>query len=286
MSLKGTEFSSVLNQSNSAKHKLINQEKLAGIGHLAAGVAHEIFNPLGYVKSNFDTLSNYFKEIGDIMTKFHVLAEKCENKEITASMTKIEKAYDLDFILSDIEELFTDVDEGIDRVLGIVNGLKRFAHESDDIIEYDLNEGIKSTLILSKNEFKYDAVLEQEYGDLPLVKAHSGKINQVILGMIVNAVYAIREKYKGNMGHLSIKTFVDGKYACCTICDDGIGIPQEKINEIYNPFYTTKPEGVGTGLGLSIAWDIIVEKHGGELEVKSTVGEGTCFTIRLPIVEE
>jgi len=104
--------------------------------------------------------------------------------------------------------------------------------------------------------------------------------------MIVNAVYAIKEKHKGEMGHLSIKTFIDKEYACCTICDDGIGISQDKINEIYNPFYTTKPEGVGTGLGLSIAWDIIVEQHGGVLDVESRVGEGTCFTIRLPIAKE
>ena len=286
VSLKDTELSSALNQANSAKHKLINQEKLAGIGHLAAGVAHEIFNPLGYIKSNFDTLNNYFKEIGDIMVQFHKLAEACENPEISKKMNEIEKSYDLEFVLSDITELFSDVDEGIDRVLNIVNGLKRFAHESDDIIEYDLNEGIKSTLILSKNEFKYDAELEVEYNDLLPVNAHSGKINQVILGMIVNAVYAIKEKHKGEMGHLSIKTFIDKEYACCTICDDGIGISQEKINEIYNPFYTTKPEGVGTGLGLSIAWDIIVEQHGGVLDVESRAGEGTCFTIRLPIAKE
>lgn len=286
VSLKDTDTDSKLKQSNNAKHKLMNQEKLAGIGHLAAGVAHEIFNPLGYIKSNFDTLNNYFNEIGDVMSKFHDLAEGCENKEISMKMSEIEQSYDLDFVLNDIKELFTDVDEGIGRVLSIVHGLKRFAHESDDLIEFDLNEGIKSTLIISKNEFKYDAVLEVEYGQLPEVVAHSGKINQVILGMIVNAVYAIREKHNGNMGKLSIKTFLEDQHACCTICDDGIGISQEKIDEIYNPFYTTKPEGVGTGLGLSIAWDIIVEQHGGLLDVESTVGEGTCFTIRLPITEE
>ncbi len=163
---------------------------------------------------------------------------------------------------------------------------KTFAREGDDVIEYDLNEGIKRTLTLSRNEFKYDAKLDVDYGEIPLVKAHSSKINQVILGMIVNAVYAIKEKHQGNMGQLSIKTYTCGAYVCCKICDDGIGISKKKIETIYDPFYTTKPESIGTGLGLSIAWDIIVDQHSGVLEVESEEGKGTCFTIKLPISED
>jgi signal transduction histidine kinase len=192
----------------------------------------------------------------------------------------------LDFILKDITGLFEDVDEGVQRVLGIVSGLKRFAHESDEIIEYDMNEGIESTLALSKNEFKYDAKLDVSYGDIPITYAYGSKINQVILGMIVNAVYAIRKKYKGKLGNMSIKTFEEDGYVCCAICDDGVGISEENKLKIFDPFYTTKPVGIGTGLGLSIARDIIVGQHLGKLDVESTVGEGTCFTIRIPISKD
>jgi len=285
VTFKDTEDRISLNQNSKVKHKLINQEKMAGIGHLAAGVAHEIFNPLGYIKSNFDTLNQYFSDVSEVAKEFKKMTANQDDIEVVQDMRTMYRSRDIDFILSDIQELFTDVDEGLQRVLSIVNGLKRFAHDSEDIIEYDLNEGIKSTLTISKNEFKYDAVLEVSYGEIPLVNAHSSKINQVVLGMIVNAVYAIKEKHQGDMGLLSIKTFTDNNQVCCTICDDGIGISKEKLNEIYNPFYTTKPEGVGTGLGLSIAWDIIVEQHSGELEVVSELGKGTCFTIRLPVAE-
>lgn len=267
-------------------HKLINQEKLAGIGHLAAGVAHEIFNPLGYIKSNFDTLNNYFSDITTVVKEFKEAIRGHEENEVIDQLRKLYKNRDMDFILTDIEDLFVDVDEGMERILNIVNGLKRFAREGDDVIEYDLNEGIKRTLTLSRNEFKYDAKLDVDYGEIPLVKAHSSKINQVVLGMIVNAVYAIKEKHQGNMGQLSIKTYTCGAFACCKICDDGIGISKKKLETIYDPFYTTKPEGIGTGLGLSIAWDIIVDQHSGVLEVESEEGKGTCFTIKLPISED
>lgn len=273
---KGTEVS----------HKLINQEKLAGIGHLAAGVAHEIFNPLGYIKSNFDTLNEYFSDINKLADAFKKVVKEHEENELADDLKSLYKKNDMDFILADIEDLFVDVDEGMDRILNIVNGLKRFAREGDDVIEYDLNEGIKRTLTLSRNEFKYDAKLDVDYGEIPLIRAHSSKINQVVLGMIVNAVYAIKEKHQGEMGHLSIKTYTYGGYVCCKVCDDGIGISKEKLQTIYDPFYTTKPEGVGTGLGLSIAWDIIVDQHGGVLDVESEEGKGTCFTIRLPISED
>lgn len=285
VTLKNAQSSMALNQHDGVKHKLINQEKLAGIGHLAAGVAHEIFNPLGYIKSNFDTLNQYFDDISNVVDEFKEMTAEHDDLDVVRNMKSLYRSQDIDFILSDIKDLFRDVDEGMQRVLGIVHGLKRFAHEVDDVIEFDLNEGIRSTLIISKNEFKYDADLDVEYGDIPKVYAHSSKINQVVLGMIVNAVYAIREKHQGEMGILSIKTYFENNLVCCKICDNGVGISEEKIKEIYNPFFTTKPEGVGTGLGLSIAWDIIVEQHGGQLEVESELGKGTCFTFKLPTAE-
>jgi len=286
LALKDMHIHRTEDQDTQVSHKLINQEKLAGIGHLAAGVAHEIFNPLGYIKSNFDTLNGYFSDISTVVKEFKEAIKGHEENELVEHLKWLYKNKDMDFILTDIEDLFVDVEEGMDRILNIVNGLKRFAREGDDVIEYDLNEGIKRTLTLSRNEFKYDAKLEVEYGDIPPVKAHSSKINQVVLGMIVNAVYAIKEKHQGRMGHLSIKTYTCNGFVCCKVCDDGIGIAKEKIGTIYDPFYTTKPEGIGTGLGLSIAWDIIVDQHGGALDVESEQGKGTCFTIKLPITAD
>ncbi len=284
--LNSSEFSLALGQSHKTKENLINQEKLAGIGSLAAGVAHEIFNPLGYIKSNIDMLTEYFNDLLKVLEGYRkAINEECD-KQTIEMLEKLGEKHELDFILNDIAGLFEDVDEGVQRVLGIVSGLKRFAHESDEIIEYDMNEGIKSTLTLSKNEFKYDAKLEVSYGEIPTTYAYGSKINQVILGMIVNAVYAIKKKYEGRLGNLSIKTFEEDGHVCCSICDDGVGISEEDKKKIFDPFYTTKPEGVGTGLGLSIARDIIVGQHQGKLEVESTVGEGACFTIRIPISTE
>ena len=273
-------------ESRRTRQQLINQEKLAGIGHLATGVAHEIFNPLGYVKSNVDTLHQYFSDLIAVVGNYESILMKLEVPEVKEEIEKLHAKHDVDFILEDVGELFEDVDEGMHRVLNIVNGLKRFARKSDDIIEFNMNEGLKSTLMIAKNEFKYCAELEVDYKDVPNIQAHSSKVNQVLLGFIINAVYAIQEQNREGMGLLKIRTFVENNYVCCEVCDDGIGIKPEKLENIFDPFYTTKPEGIGTGLGLSIAWDIIVEQHRGQLDVKSEVGVGTCFTIRLPMSDD
>ncbi len=281
--LNSPELVLMLGQGSRARRNLINQEKLAGIGNLAAGVAHEIFNPLGYIKSNIDMLMEYFEDLMIILEAYKKAIYEQGESETLKAIKELSEKHDLDFILSDIGGLFSDVDEGIQRVLNIVSGLKRFAHESDEVIEYDMNEGIKSTLTLSKNEFKYDAKLSVEYGDIPKTYANGSKINQVILGIIVNAVFSIKKKYEGKLGNLKIRTFAENAFVCCSICDDGVGISKDSLEKIFEPFFTTKPEGVGTGLGLSIARDIIEGQHKGRLEVLSTYGEGACFTIKLPI---
>lgn len=274
--------------------QLIQQEKFAGIGHLAAGVAHEINNPLGFVLSNFETLSNYAKVYKIIIDEYtelkNCLSENNSPKiqEKLALINHLEEENNLEFITEDLEELISDSCEGLDRISKIVTSLRLFSRidQQNDYEEYDLNEGIKNTLIIARNEIKYHAEVEENYSDIPNIKAFSSQINQVLLNIIVNAAHAIKYKNSSEFGKITINTFADNKFVYCEITDTGIGISKENLNSIFNPFFTTKPEGEGTGLGLSICYDIIVNKHKGELLAESTEGIGTKFTVKLPISQK
>ncbi len=248
---------------------LIQQEKLAGIGQMAAGVAHEIFNPLGYILSNFETLKQYFSDLSKV-------AAESENKD---------ESLDIDFILEDIDELFDDVSEGLHRVISIISSLKGFVRESDEILEYDLNEGIRNTLVIARNEYKYHATVETDFQTIDHTYVNGNKINQVLLNLLINAVHAIVKRHGKDMGLIRIKTYQKADMIGCQISDNGSGIPADKVNQIFQPFFTTKPEGVGTGLGLSIAWDIIVEQTHGVLDVQTKENVGTTFTIEIPVIQ-
>ena len=259
--------------------ELVQKEQMAGIGQLAAGIAHEINNPLGYVLSNFSTLSGYLKFIYELMNKYDEL--KIENENI--KNFKIENDYD--FIVDDILDIIQDTNSGLGRVREIVKSLKAFSRIDTfkEFSDYDVNEGIKETLIISRNEYKYFADIKTELNEIPYIKAFGGQINQVILNIIINAVYAIKKKSEKEKGVISIRTSSTDTDIIIEINDNGCGISEDKITKIFNPFYTSKPVGSGTGLGLSITYDIITNKHNGLIEVDSTVGVGTKFTIILPI---
>lgn len=262
-----------------AQEKMISQEKMAGIGQLATGIVHEIFNPLGFVMSNFETLKNYFVDIKGLVDEINRI-EEIDRDKVTELLGK----HDMDFILEDIEDLFKDVEEGIHRINGIIKNLKKFSRqEKDEFIEYDLNEGIQSTLIVSKNEYKYCADIVTNLGDIPHIRANASKINQVLLNMIVNASHAIKSRNETEKGVIIVTTYQDDDYVICEIEDTGIGIPKETYERIFEPFYTTKPVGIGTGLGLSISYDIITKQHLGTINLESEVGKGTKFTIKLPV---
>ncbi|MGB3366030.1 MAG: ATP-binding protein, partial [Acidaminobacteraceae bacterium] len=263
------------------QEKLISQEHMAGIGQLATGIVHEIFNPLGFVMSNFSTLKTYFNDMTCMVDEIN------ENDEITKEkIMEIENKYDIEFILSDIKDLFTDVEEGISRINGIILNLKKFSRqEVDEFIEYDINEGIQSTLVVAKNEYKYIADVETKLEDLPYTKANASKINQVLLNLIVNASYAIKDKNSDERGLIKINTFEQDNFIVCEVIDTGIGMNVEVYDQIFEPFYTTKPVGIGTGLGLSISYDIITKQHGGYISVESEKGKGSKFTIKIPIIE-
>ncbi len=271
--------------------QLIQKEKFAGIGQLAAGVAHEINNPLSFTISNIDTLKKRIFTFESIVEEYRKLADNivslsyqdiaCEFRLIK----ELECKSNFSYIIEDMDDLISDSIEGLHRVGRIVTCLRDFSgkYKTDMYEEYNLNDGIESTLTMVESELKYNAEVNRDLGDIPYIKANSGQINQVLLNMLQNSIYAIKMKGEDSLGAVRIKTYVLDKYIVCEIDDNGIGIEEKNIDKIFLPFFTTKDVGEGSGLGLSTAFDIIINKHKGEIAVESTSGKGTRFVIRLPI---
>ncbi len=270
------------------KKQLIHQEKMASIGQLSAGIMHEINNPLGFVQSNTETLKKYINKMGalyELLVDINNSADyiKPEGYEgYRIKLMEFIKQNKIDLIYSDLDTIFEETSEGLRRVENIIKSLLGFCRKEDEneFVEYDINKGIKDTLIVAKNEIKYFAQVTEVLNPVPLIMGIHGEINQVLLNIIVNAAHAIREKEL--MGTIEINTYSEEGFVCCEISDNGTGIKEENIKRIFEPFFTTKPEGMGTGLGLSIAYDIIVNKHKGYIEVDSEAGKGTTFRLKLP----
>jgi signal transduction histidine kinase len=271
--------------------QLVQSEKLASIGQLAAGVAHEMNTPVGFVASNFETLENYMEKILELFQMYSELlgkietAEKAELLNIADSICKTWNQMKIDFILEDLPVLFNDSREGITRVTSIVQNLRDFsrAEQTEDFDTYNINDGIRATLVVAQNEIKYHADVETELSKVPQIICNTGQINQVLLNIIMNAAQAIKSEEREDKGKITIKTYATDDNVICEISDDGPGIETNILQKIFDPFFTTKPVGTGTGLGLSISYDIIVIKHKGSLLVDSSVDKGTKFTIKLPI---
>ena len=293
---KNVELEDALKSLKVLQMKLIQEDKMASIGQLSAGIAHEINNPLGFVSSNFSTLKKYNGKLRECIIEYRNFKESLKFTSSNEVKNKIERINDLEeknkieYIMTDLEELYNDTNNGLERIKKIVITLKNFVHESnDDSFEnYDLNQGILDTLEISRNELKYNIETQTNLDEkLPIIKAKTSEINQVLLNIIINASHALKEKYNTDSGgKIIITTWNDEKFAYCTLEDNGVGIQEKNITKIFNPFFTTKQVGKGAGLGLSISYDIIVNKHNGNIEVKSTLGEGTKFILTLPINEE
>jgi PAS domain S-box-containing protein len=256
---------------------MVQQEKLASIGQLAAGVAHEINNPLGFLKSNHATLEKYARTL--------VAAWRELREAAPQAAAEVEGRHGLAGIFEDLEPMFAESEDGFARIVSIVGNLKNFsrAERSQDTAPYDVNAGIESTLVVAWNEIKYVADVEKDFGALPQIQACGGEINQVVLNILVNAAQAIKSQGRSKKGRISIATRQRGDRVAITISDDGPGIPKAILSKVFDPFFTTKEPGSGTGLGLSISYDIVVAKHGGSISVSSEPGEGTAFVVELPI---
>ena len=279
----GNEQQVLIQKLQDAQQQLLQAEKMASVGQLAAGIAHEINNPIGFVNSNMHSLQSYVTTMFDLIDQYdqfiNNLQLEPEKKKIISDMNS--KA-DLNFIKEDTVDLVKESLDGLKRVRDIVQSLKDFSHVGEtEWQEADLHQGIESTLNIAKNEIKYKATVEKQYGTLPAVQCVVAELNQVFLNLFINAAHAIRDK-----GVIAIKTSTedrDGqKYVCIKITDTGAGIAPDNLNRIFEPFFTTKPVGSGTGLGLSLAYGII-NKHNGSITVKSVLGKGTQFTIYLPV---
>jgi PAS domain S-box-containing protein len=256
---------------------MIQQEKLASIGQLAAGIAHEINNPLGFLKSNQDMIEKY------------VLSIRKAWEEAKAAplpdLAGIERRFDLPYLFSEFDLILRESNEGFARIMRIVANLKSFSRieQSTDFDLYDVNAGIENTLTVARNEIKYVAEVRRDFGKLPQIRARGSEINQVVLNLLVNAAQAIEGQKRGEKGLIGIRTALAGDRVLIEISDDGPGIPEPLRMRIFDPFFTTKEPGKGTGLGLSISYDIVVAKHGGRLRLDSPSGGGSRFTIELPI---
>jgi PAS domain S-box-containing protein len=262
-----------------AHNQLLQSEKLASIGQLAAGVAHELNNPIGFVHSNLGSLDGYLKDLFAIIDACEVVdprsAGECPQ---LAAVHRLMTEKDYTYIKTDIAALMAESKDGLARVRKIVQDLKDFSRVGEAEWQWaDLRKGLDSTLNIVWNELKYKCKVNKEYGELPDIHCLPSQLNQVFMNLLVNAGQAIVER-----GEITIRTGQDGDRVWVEVADSGAGIPQENLNRIFEPFFTTKPVGKGTGLGLSLSYGIVV-KHRGRIEVTSEVGKGSTFRVVLPI---
>jgi PAS domain S-box-containing protein len=261
-----------------AHNQLLQSEKLASIGQLAAGVAHELNNPIGFVHSNLGSLDVYLQDLFAIIDASEQLPSSGQSEGPLDVIRRLKTEKDYAFIKTDIVQLMAESKDGLVRVRKIVQDLKDFSRVGEAEWQWvDLHKGLDSTLNIVWNELKYKCKVNKEFGELPDVHCLSSQLNQVFMNLLVNAGQAIQTQ-----GEITIRTGRNGDDVWVEVSDTGSGIPKENIDRIFEPFFTTKPVGKGTGLGLSLSYSI-VHKHNGRIAVTSEVGKGTTFRVTLPI---
>ena len=271
------EQGTLITKLEEARDQLLQSEKLASIGQLAAGVAHEINNPIGFVNSNLGTLKKYVDALFGLIDEYAAL-DASAAPEVRQRLEDARSRADFEFLRQDVVSLIAESMDGTTRVRRIVQDLRDFSRPGEtEWQQADLHAGLESTLNVVWNEIKYKAEIVRDYGDLPAVECLPFQLNQVFLNLLVNAAQAIAER-----GSITLRTARDGDFVTIAVSDTGCGIPPENLARIFDPFFSTKPVGKGTGLGLSVAYGIVA-KHGGRIEVNSEPGKGTTFTVRLPI---
>ena len=262
-----------------AHEQLMQSDKMASIGQLAAGVAHEINNPIGYVNSNLSTLERYTANLLEVFDAYQAIEPQLDSESKSLEkLADLKRKVDMEYIRNDITNLIEESREGIKRVKKIIQDLKDFSHIDDDEWQHvELHDGLDSTLNIVHNEIKYKAEVIKEYGNIPAIDCIPSQVNQVFMNLLVNAAQAIDEK-----GVITIRTHEEDDMVWVEIADTGKGIDPKNIKKIFDPFFTTKPVGKGTGLGLSIAYGILHE-HGGDIRIESSPAQGTRVLLELPV---
>jgi signal transduction histidine kinase len=271
--------------------ELRHAQKLEAVGGLAAGIAHEINTPIQFIGDNTRFLQEAFRDTAELLQTYEAVccaAEKGhESSEALGMVASVRKSIDWEYLRGEIPKALAQMMDGIERVAGIVRAMKEFSHvdRSAEKTASDINKALESTLVVARNELKYVAEVQADYGPLPLVMCHPGDLNQVFLNLLVNAAHAIGDVVKdtNRLGQIKVTTKSEGDWAEIAISDTGTGIPEAIRGNIFEPFFTTKEVGKGTGQGLALARAIVVEKHGGTLTFQTEVGKGTTFFVRLPI---
>ena len=272
------ELASAYEHQKATQSQLVHQEKMASIGQLAAGVAHEINNPTGFITSNLVSLGKYTTKLNDHIAFIEQALQQIGNDEVSTSIQQHRKKLKLSFIQEDIKNLIEESQEGAERIKIIVSNLKSFSRVDDiGFSTTNLHECLDAALSIGWNEIKYKATITKDYQPIPDIYCSAQQLNQVFLNLLVNAAQALQKQ-----GEINIQTITQEPWVIINVSDNGSGIAPENLSRVFEPFFTTKDVGKGTGLGLSICYDII-QQHHGEIDVVSEIGKGTTFTIKLPI---
>lgn len=286
LSQSNDELNKTLRELKEAESQLVESEKMASLGQLTAGIAHEINNPINFVTSNVKPLKRDFEMMTQMLDQIQEIGldENTTIEEKKGRINELKEELDYDYLKTEIDYLLKGISEGSNRTAEIVKGLRVFSRlDEDDLKKADINEGLDSTLIIVNNLIGSTIEVKKEYGNLPVVECYPGKLNQVFLNMITNGLQAVKSKFKEeNGGVLTISTAHDEENVIVKIKDNGVGMDEKTQKKVFEPFFTTKEVGEGTGLGMSIVYNTI-NKHNGKIELNSALGEGTEFIITIPI---
>ncbi len=278
-----TQLSQTLGELQSAQSQLVDAEKMASLGQLTAGIAHEINNPINFVIANIQPLKYDVSDLISVLDRYEGIASEAHFTESKNEIEKLKAKIDLEYTKQEIEQLLDGIQDGANRTAEIVKGLKDFSRLDETNLKYnDLNEGMESTMVILQSNLPHGLKIKKELGDIPKVECLGGKINQVFMNILNNSLQAMNSEKDRNDLELNIKSWHDQDFVYFSVSDNGPGINETIQRRIFEPFFTTKDVGEGTGLGLSIVFSII-ELHKGTITVDSKVGEGAKFTIKLPI---
>lgn len=278
------ELELTLKNLKNTQTQLVNQEKMASLGQLTAGIAHEINNPINFVSSNISPLKRDLKDILELMEVYRKRGMEEFSETSKSEISEIEEDIEIEYLIEEVDQLLHGMEDGAKRTVEIVRGLKLFSRvDEQDVKKVEIHDGIDSTLILLNSSMTGRIKLIKEYQNIPMVECLAGKINQVFMNIISNAIHAMLDHpIEGRCPELRICTAYADGFVTVKIGDNGPGMPDHIREKVFEPFFTTKPVGKGTGLGLSIVYTII-ENHKGTIEVESVENQGTVFIIRLPI---